>query len=1084
MATFRIGQFVESTDNDLGIGNVANIDGDRVTVEYFDSPASDEHPTRTLSANSVSPAELHQETRVYFQHPATGHWHIGRSLIKTGDEYRVQFPNRKVGELPESALYVRWNRPIQDPTDHLAQQINETPYFHDGRAPFQRSLIEQRAGCAGMTGLFSSVIELEEHQIEVIRRVLEDPVQRYLLADDRGLGKTIEAGCIMRQYALDRPGRFSILVAVPEELCAQWEEELASRFLFDQHLGDSVHVVAHTDTEQILDRGLQAGMVVVDQVHQVAELAHADDPERRGIYDSIKTVADVTDKLLLLSAAGVLHNEAGYLAMLHLLDPLQYPLDDVDEFRRRIEDRQPIADAFQKVRDEADDDELRSAVDELAAHFPDDDRLATMTGQITELLDGADDELSRQELIEGIRTHVSETYRLHQRIVRTPDSEETGWLLPGRAGVETLEFDAPHLEEAQQQLERWRDAAAAPLGEDDDEAVDFGRLYRRLVEAVCGLPQALVDVVEERLEQIDGDSPTPPSFDGEQKILDDLLQIAESAAQQAAQLDALVDHLGGLDSGDKAIVFVDAEHHGDVVFDHLDDTLEVSIARHQPARHRQGAAWRAFLDSPEVQVLVCDQRAARGFNLQNSQAQLIHLDVPASPNQIEQRIGRLDRYGTGQPVESLIVTAENSELPSRLIDLLDRGYGVFDRSISPLHYLVEKQLPEQWKQFFFGGPDAIGDAVEQLGGEQGEIERQLHRTRAQSELDAMAGTDRNDDEFYDRLWDIDFDADRLEQVSYDWIRNRLQFHRVDTDHDHERILRWEYRTERTAKHPTLLPLRELLGRFAFAVDPEINGFFSYPMSFHRGTACSQGVRVARIGEPFISAMRQYSRWDDRGTSFAMWRHVPRARLDSDPQLFFRFDFIVEANVQKAVEALAGYEYITEEAARLRADGLFVPLMKSVWVSEQGEAVDDDDIGELLELPYEQEGTNRYGRDYNLNAERWERIEQLVDRHSWEETCQKVRDNAEKLLADEVSLRQRCKQCAQQAQQRHEQTITRLRTRAESAGVAGRDLHLKQLELEEELTSAIKEGIQSPSIRLDAIGAIFLSTVDPFEAEEA
>jgi ATP-dependent helicase HepA len=87
----------------------------------------------------------------------------------------------------------------------LARQINETPMFAEARSGFVRAIIGQRAACQGMSALYSSVIELDSHQVEVVRRVLQDPAQRYLLADEVGLGKTIEAGILIRQYVHDDP---------------------------------------------------------------------------------------------------------------------------------------------------------------------------------------------------------------------------------------------------------------------------------------------------------------------------------------------------------------------------------------------------------------------------------------------------------------------------------------------------------------------------------------------------------------------------------------------------------------------------------------------------------------------------------------------------------------------------------------------------------------------------------------------------------------------------------------------------------------------------------------------------------------
>ena len=1073
MATLSVGQFVKAADNQLGIGKVLEVDEEWVTVEYFDSPTSDDRPTRVVPIQVINPVELQQETRVYFRHPATGHWFIGRSLIKSGSDYRVQFPNRKVGELPESAIYVRWDRPIGDPTDHLAQRVNETPYFHAGRAPFRASLVEQRAGCAGMTGLFSSVIELEEHQIEVVKRVLEDPIQRYLLADEVGLGKTIEAGAIMRQYALDRRDDFQILVVVPEHLIDQWEEELRTRFLFDQELDERVHVVAHGDTEEILTLGFESGMVVIDEAHQVAYHAHSEVAEERAIYEAIASVTTVVDKCLLLSATPVLHNEAGYLAMLHLLDPELYDLNDLEGFKELIEDRHDVAELFYGVTEENEEEELRERLAALADHFPDDQELQERSQAVEEVLDKEEPEaLELDEEISSLRTHISETYRLHRRILRTPHSDQTQWLLPGRAEPKVLEVEEPHQEAMEASLEAWRQAASEAI--DEEASTEWGEQVMTFLERATGLPRGLVRAVNGRLMAIEEGREEPASFEGEVALLEAIQEAAKEADEAHHRLDALVDHLSSTD--DKVVVFVGDEDEADRVSEWLEEEWGGELRRHESVRDPH-AQWKEFLEEKSCRVLVCDHRAEEGLNLQGSQARIIHLDLPVSPNRIEQRIGRVDRYGTGQPVESAIFVPASSRWVDGLCALHRDGFSVFQRSISPLPYLVEKKMRQLAPALLHEGPKALREATQRLGGPDGEVAHELERVRAQHQLDALEHTETADDEFYDRLWDVDFDAEHLEEVAHQWIRNRLQFHRVRSEHDHDQILRYEYRTESTAKHPTLLPIRELLGRFAFAVDPRVNGFRSYPMSFHRRTACSNEVHVARIGEPFITAMVDYIRWDDRGTSFSMWRHVPRHEMAEDPSLFFRFDFLVEADVEPAVEALEGYDHITKEAMRLRADGLFPPIMQTVWVDGDGRRVEDEETLEHLEMPYDQEGTKRFGRDYNLNSERWEKVSKLFDEGEWAGLCHSVRDRAIDVLAEQVDLRERCDERADRAVRQAQTTIARLRTRLTQSGVDSREV--AQLELEEALVTALEKGIREPAISLDAIGAIFLSQVDPF-----
>jgi ATP-dependent helicase HepA len=119
-----------------------------------------------------------------------------------------------------------------------------------------------------MTGFLSAPISLERHQVEVVRRVLQDPVQRYLLADEVGLGKTIEAGVIIRQFVLDHLKTHRVLVIVPETLVGQWESELSDRCQLGERFGHKLMVVALEKLAETPREKLIAGMVVVDEAHQ------------------------------------------------------------------------------------------------------------------------------------------------------------------------------------------------------------------------------------------------------------------------------------------------------------------------------------------------------------------------------------------------------------------------------------------------------------------------------------------------------------------------------------------------------------------------------------------------------------------------------------------------------------------------------------------------------------------------------------------------------------------------------------------------------------------------------------------------
>jgi ATP-dependent helicase HepA len=193
----KLGLLVQSQNNYLGIGKVTEISDTDANVEYFCSIG--QRLQKTLPLNSLSQVRLEPQARCYIKSKTQDKWIVGRVFIWDEDTemYQIDLPDKKTAIATEEDIYVRCNLPNTDPIETLAMKGHETPYFHDKRLAFVKSLIKQRAVSRGMTGLISANINLYPHQVEVVRRVLEDPIQRYLLADEVGLGKTIEAGAIL-----------------------------------------------------------------------------------------------------------------------------------------------------------------------------------------------------------------------------------------------------------------------------------------------------------------------------------------------------------------------------------------------------------------------------------------------------------------------------------------------------------------------------------------------------------------------------------------------------------------------------------------------------------------------------------------------------------------------------------------------------------------------------------------------------------------------------------------------------------------------------------------------------------------------
>jgi ATP-dependent helicase HepA len=163
-----------------GLAKLIGRVGECASVEFFDAPTLRPR-TEEIDAGLVEPITLPEQTRLYHFNERLQAWRIGRLVDDHGDSQLIKFPNGQSAILPVTDVFVRCAAPIADPTPFLAAQITETPRFADARSEFVRSVIAQRGACMGMSALLSSAIELEAHQVEGVRRVLQDPIQRSLL---------------------------------------------------------------------------------------------------------------------------------------------------------------------------------------------------------------------------------------------------------------------------------------------------------------------------------------------------------------------------------------------------------------------------------------------------------------------------------------------------------------------------------------------------------------------------------------------------------------------------------------------------------------------------------------------------------------------------------------------------------------------------------------------------------------------------------------------------------------------------------------------------------------------------------------
>ena len=353
---FTLGQrWISDTESELGLGAVVAIDARMVTLLF---PASGEN---RLYSRSDAPI-----TRVMFNEgdTITSHegWQLQVESIEEDKGLLTYIGTRLDTQEKDVSLrevFLDSKLTFNKPQDRLfAGQIDRMDRFalRYRARKFQSEQVKHQA--TGLRGIRASLIP---HQLHIANEVGKRHHPRVLLADEVGLGKTIEAGMIIHQQLI--AGRAErVLIIVPDSLQHQWLVEMLRRFnlrfsLFDdsryseaQHDSDNPFeteqlVLCSLDfvrrSKQRFDQLVEAGwdMMVVDEAHHLQWSESA--PSRE--YQVIETLAENVPSILLLTATPEQLGQESHFARLRLLDPSRF--HDYQEFIAEQENYRPVADA-------------------------------------------------------------------------------------------------------------------------------------------------------------------------------------------------------------------------------------------------------------------------------------------------------------------------------------------------------------------------------------------------------------------------------------------------------------------------------------------------------------------------------------------------------------------------------------------------------------------------------------------------------------------------------------------------------------------------------------------------------------------
>ncbi|WP_043597052.1 RNA polymerase-associated protein RapA [Aeromonas diversa] len=593
---FALGQrWISDTETDLGLGTVVAVEGRMITLLF---PATGEN---RMYAKEDAPV-----TRVRFNEgdQVTSHeeWVMTVEQVQEKEGLLIYVGTRNDTQEPVAlkevflSNFIKFNKP----QDRLfAGQIDRMSRF----TLRYESLINQHQRRLNPTrGLAGGRVSLIPHQLYIAHEVGHRHAPRVLLADEVGLGKTIEAGMVIHQQLLSGRAK-RVLILLPENLQHQWLVEMMRRFnlffsLFDEERCVEAFAEAENpfETEQLVlcsldflrkkrrrfEQILEAewDLLVVDEAHHLEWSAEA--PSRA--YEMVEALAEQVPGVLLLTATPDQLGHKSHFARLRLLDPERF--FDYDAFLAEEQEYGAIASAAQALLDGA---ELDAAARSLLA----------------EQLDGVDlsDAASRQQAVEKLL-----------------DRHGTGRVLFRNSRANIQGFPERHLNVYPMALPDQYKTAIKVMGMMGGNGGDLQTRALRYLYP------------EKIFQQFEGDSSTWTQFDPR---IDWLLELLLSARQQkvlvicseAATAIALEEAVRTRE-GIRAAVF----HEGMSL-------IERDKAAAYFAQNEGGA-----------QVLLCSEIGSEGRNFQFA-SHLVLFDLPLNPDLLEQRIGRLDRIGQRNTVE-------------------------------------------------------------------------------------------------------------------------------------------------------------------------------------------------------------------------------------------------------------------------------------------------------------------------------------------------------------------------------------------------------------------------------------------------
>ena len=658
-----------------------------------------------------------------------GRWGRGTIVSRASEPYSedapywywIKLPNGKHVKECETELRFDYSQMNFAPEKQLRAYEFQHPTWFINHLKVSKNLHLVNNATYGFRVLAGCRAFLLPHQISTVARCLENMPVRYMLADEVGLGKTVEA-CSILGILENEKKDLRALIIVPGALTSQWKNELHYKYSLDATIASSRAKICLLPMEDIDKSSLILSMswdlAIVDETHRLL----ANDTW----YSRVQNLSRKVTHILLLSATPIQDRNEEYRRLLALLNPEQYESMSAERFswmikrQKRIQKSANLLLGYLERYDEYTEivlDDLNSIVETL-----EDVALEKMVKEID--LNAEDQGLS---MVKQALAYICENYRIERRVIRNRRqliSEKMA-----RRTLRAIPYSPLSLNENYNEIGAIQNTLAylADNGGDDEEYVTQTAIP--LLSALFSSPWAFEDALHKlkiddsilldsavawRCQAENEHSLVNVALDEDPDLIKGRLMTAMNYIDQ--ETDILEDE------SCKLVVFT--AHNATLVqFLKLFNTRYADMGIHAVAfgkhmnRDELEDSVYAFQNNPECRVIICDETGGEGRNFQNA-AQIIHLDLPWNANALEQRIGRLDRLGRDPTIDVVsVVLYADSSVEEQLFCIWKDGMKLFNQSLSGLEIITgelnELIVEALLDDYYTGLTNAFDDILEQ-----------------------------------------------------------------------------------------------------------------------------------------------------------------------------------------------------------------------------------------------------------------------------------------------------------------------------------------------------------------------------------